>query len=551
MRLRNTIQSLLFPFAALITTACADPGCPSGSMEIQGRCRLIEPVTCLPGTVQVGDGCKPSMTDAGTLTGASTESNESVPSGTVGGQGGRAAGDSGSPVIGQGSAQGGNAQAAAGASGGAGRASEPGQPGQGTAAACLGRAGTHVCDGKIMRGCGTDASAGSEQACLSERHCQVGLATEHCAVCLPGEYRCEQAALQACAPDGTEFVMATTCASAALCNAAAGACTDKACVADSFECAGDVLRSCNEDQTNFVDVKVCAAGLCDRMGKQCDVCIPNKMRCDADALLICDSSGQNEKRQTCPSSTPHCAGSACVQCRNDADCGNGKHCDPNTSRCLECLTDSHCATTLDCRVSRCGAAGACVVSNAPARTSCGPQDSSICTADGRCVQCLDAAQCRTPKAQCNTLSNVCVECTASSHCSAGSACTLQNTCEKSCGNGRLDPNEACDPTVTNDWHCSSSCEVVGGEHTWRLCSTTGQCDVSTESCMMTSGVPSFCAPDASKLGGGCNNAFPNAYRGREFGSLPFCLLSCQSGQCPSHTQCSNALGAAQPLCLPK
>ena len=339
----------------------------------------------------------------------------------------------------------------------------------------------------------------------------------------------------------------------AACKGGAGACPAKACSVDSWECAGDTLRTCKPDESGFIDVEMCKPGLCDRASKQCDVCVPNEARCEGDAVMTCDGTGQNERRQLCPSGQPHCTDDGkCVACRNDADCGSSKHCDLATNQCVECQRDADCSTLLDCRVASCGSGGKCVVNNAPPRTRCGRLDVSLCSMDGRCVECMSNADCPAAMPACNPQNNACVECTTASQCAAGETCTM-NACEKTCGNGRLDPNKSCDPTVTNDWHCDSSCRIVGGEYTWRLCSAAGQCDTSREDCAMFSdtNVPGFCAPDATKLGGSCSNAFPNAYRGREFGALPYCLLSCQTGTCPSHTQCSTALGAAQPLCLPK
>ncbi len=91
---------------------------------------------------------------------------------------------------------------------------------------CVGKSpGDVVCDGAVMHVCGPNLLTSETRNCESEMHCQVGTDGQ-CAVCLPGEHRCEGALLQRCAADHLAFELVEDCGEPEFCQA-----QDQACMA--------------------------------------------------------------------------------------------------------------------------------------------------------------------------------------------------------------------------------------------------------------------------------------------------------------------------------
>lgn len=212
-------------------------------------------------------------------------------------------------------------------------------------AACIGhQPGDVVCDGPDRHVCGPDLVSSQVTTCGSAQLCQLGDGAA-CAVCLDGQYRCVGAELEICAADHAGFDPVQTCASADLCNAGAGECTDQVCVAGQHRCTGDDLEVCDGIGSGFDFVATCDPGLCDPVAGECDVCEPLTTECaDPDTYRSCAADGQAWNETDCPAQTPFCIDAGtCVQCQQPADCP------PTGNPCLVPTCDANvCGTrTLD------------------------------------------------------------------------------------------------------------------------------------------------------------------------------------------------------------
>jgi hypothetical protein len=399
-------------------------------------------------------------------------------------------------------------------------------------AVCVGSAGKAVCDREVMQFCNDAGEAQMSMGCLSARHCNLGVSAGKCAICLPGEHRCEGAELQVCNEDGTSFKTAETCGSAALCNAAAGSC-GMGCAQGAKTCAGDELRACNAERTAFVKEESCEPGLCDAAGGQCDVCVPETKGCEGNSVRTCRPDGQGHEMTPCAAPTRICRGNGlCVQCASNADCpapsnpclsamcevssgtcttmpkAVGATCPTGTcdgeGGCGECLNDETkpCGTnTGECmagtQTCRSGRWGACTGSTAAQSETCNGRDDDC---DGTID---DAASCSGMGARTRCIGGRCVQCGTGAACPSGQSCNAQGSCETQCGNGRLDSGEACDPTAGGNtvFSCSEDCRR---RSIYELCTQDEQNPFSPGDCPSDSGTtyvcggygsgPTFCVP---------------------------------------------------------
>lgn len=374
-------------------------------------------------------------------------------------------------------------------------------------AVCVGNAGRAVCDGEVMRKCDAQGNASAMDACDSAKHCQDGLAVGKCAVCLAGQHRCTGAELQVCAEDGQSFVKKRDCPSAALCNAMAGTC-GQGCAAGSKVCMGDVLRQCKVDLTGYEDADTCDPGLCDQVGQQCDLCVPNAKSCSGNSVRTCNAQGQGHTMAACAPPRGVCT-------------GNGV--------CVECSASSACPSTGDpCLTATCDvASGTCKTSvNARARCAGG-----VCDSSGNCVGCIDARDCTTAGARyCS--GGACVQCTSNSHCNAANHEVCQgNRCVVGpyCGDGMITAGEQCDPKAQG-WSVFTCSETCRPRNLYNSCGWHDDCDPGVNcglsycwyACNATSDCPA--APVGSGLKPHCAGA---------------CMLSgCRTkDDCPQGTLC--------------
>lgn len=395
---------------------------------------------------------------------------------------------------------------------------------------CLGSAGVRVCAGAVMHECSDDALSVSQQTCASERHCQLGLASGACATCIPGEnYRCEDTQLMVCDADGSGFELAETCATAALCNAEAGACTSDACVAGGFTCTQDMLRRCNADRTAFEDVMQCAPGMCDATAGECDLCTPAARSCVAGAPVTCNAQGQAYDDDSCTAPRSLCTGlGACVECVSNADCS---------------ATPATCHR-IDCNV----ATGSCQPRLVPGM-DCQRTDGQpgVCTDQGACVACVDSADCSNSSApRCDISTHLCVQCLGDTDCSGTTApyCdTATNRCVACRDAGDCSTSQQCRVPTCNANQCGTSisqgatcpggvCNAAGacvGCLSDAHCSTAGarRCNTSTNECVECT-ANSHCTASAE----------------------PYCnVTSNQCVRCTASSQCPTNFGCRDDACV--
>jgi hypothetical protein len=375
---------------------------------------------------------------------------------------------------------------------GAGPATAPSMPD----GPCAGHGDESFCDDATMHHCAASAEAGPAEKCMSAALCQVGATSGACAVCVPGTFQCEGVMLNQCT-DAGQYMPAMECASADLCKEDAGACLDMQCMPNSVTCSSDgkTLKTCNADGSEFASEEPCGAPGCNQTLKQCNVCMPGAKSCSGNSLTTCSTDGQGMMEMECAARGGECATS---MCRNNAcvagvmtvgtACSAGK-CDA-TGKCVECITGADCPDPGPCNTKTCSL-GKCGMQPKASGTTC-PGDGMICDGRGGCMH-------------------------------------------KPCGNGVLDPGEACDPNPTTDPQrfCTASCK-------WRNAQYAACSFANGTSCPVNSGQGWFCGPN-----GACSHSCSESSDCKTetgygnciaFGNSGLnCAISC--GSCPNGLKC--------------
>jgi hypothetical protein len=289
---------------------------------------------------------------------------------------------------------------------------------------CSGHANEPVCVGADMHFCDADGVSTRFESCGSERLCQQGLPAGACPACLIDAYHCEGRQLQRCKADGTGYMDAMLCDTPELCNATSGACTASACLPGDKTCSGNELLQCKTDQSGYEHSADCMAGLCDMVGKQCDVCVPAAKICNASANGVreCTTNGQGYTDSACEATKSHCIGNGtCVECSAPAHCTTAgrTNCVSNVCRpCASpCPVGNNCSLASDCATSICTSG------------KCRPACSGSCALGAACVAANDCA---------------------SNECTAGK-------CSKTCGAVTL--------TTQGDYDANKDCTRINGNLT--------------------------------------------------------------------------------------
>ena len=304
------------------------------------------------------------------------------------------------------------------------------------------------------------------------------------------------------------------------------------CLANQLCCAAGGSFRCEATQGG-------AAGQCEACRAACgtrsDVCTDRSCACgDGDA---CDPQGGE----------PYCVGGVCEECRANGDCagdelccagtceatgaGAGEQCEACGAACVQESTNR--CTSRDCR---CGGGNPCR-GNTP-----------VCDDErGRCVQCLDNADCDGANTQC--VNFVCEECNAVNHAGCGEnsdapfcdavdlecrACAGDGECfvrpgvRQECVAGRC---ARCDPADNSG--CQAALPV---------------CDAETFSCRQCA-LSDECPGDLQCVGGRCEGCDPgnDAPCG---GATPICdpdSLQCRA--CANDGDCAARPGP-EDQCLP-
>lgn len=191
------------------------------------------------------------------------------------------------------------------------------------AAVCDGKFGMMTCDGSgTLYKCDENGVlVGNPQPCGRMELCTAGITTGRCAVCVPGTHTCNGAVLMACSAAGDSNTTQETCASSSLCDEVAGRCTSASCKAGELTCMGDDLYQCATDLTDFKKVQSCGPGLCDSTKGKCNSCTPSAQRCEGQASVSCDASGDHETRTSCPKACNNGVCADCVDLQQEA-CGS-------------------------------------------------------------------------------------------------------------------------------------------------------------------------------------------------------------------------------------
>ncbi len=250
-----------------------------------------------------------------------------------------------------------------------------------------------------------------------------------------------------------------------------------ACGADQLCCATGETFQCEATQGG-------AAGQCEACGDACgtrsDVCTERGCACGAGDA--CDPQGDE----------PFCVGGVCEECRGNGDCAADELCCAGTceatgpganDQCQQCGVACAQETTDRCdeRDCGCGAGGPC------------QGNMAVCDDErGRCVQCLDNADCagRPNATQC--VDFVCEECEAIGHvgcaensaapiCDAGphacrgcandAECFLRPGVRNECVDARC---RRCDPE--DNAGCNAALPICdGGSFSCRVCANSGEC----------------------------------------------------------------------------
>ena len=110
--------------------------------------------------------------------------------------------------------------------------------------------------------------------------------------------------------DTGEFTHKEMCASAELCKADAGACTELLCQPNAVTCSADrsALNTCNADGSDLADVQSCGQNGCDADNLRCNQCKPGARMCAGDTLITCSNDGQTQQMMRCePANDSGCA----------------------------------------------------------------------------------------------------------------------------------------------------------------------------------------------------------------------------------------------------
>jgi len=175
------------------------------------------------------------------------------------------------------------------------------------------------------------------------------------------------------------------------------------------------LTNCTSD----AECHDCSFGrhTCDTVSNRC-------VACNSGTGQGCPSGKTCTKYGTCAGAGATCPtdaqGNPTVTCSADADCAacDPAHevCDTASKKCVQCSTGNASA----CKGNEyCATDGSCKI-----------KCPSTCSADADCAQCGTSA---APAHACADKTHTCGQCSMTTKCPAGEACTPQGVCQKTCG----------------------------------------------------------------------------------------------------------------------
>jgi outer membrane exchange protein TraA len=237
------------------------------------------------------------------------------------------------------------------------------------------------------RECTEDTHCARGESCV-DNECRPCSTKESCAGtscnCCPGNLQCASLS-EGATPTCVECTRDADCAEGRRCDTANGRCVEKLSECNTSERCGPQCVRCPDDRPYCLDGEVCVQ--C-RSDTECE----DGKYCVSGQCSPCTTDKRCGKRcEACADEAPFCltdgsaAGSSCVGCREDADCGPGGACDPTTHKCGATACAVSCAEGTVCYGS------ACVECFADAHCPCG---GTCDTASNTCsVSCTDSADC--------------------------------------------------------------------------------------------------------------------------------------------------------------
>ncbi|MFP2910684.1 outer membrane exchange protein TraA family protein [Pyxidicoccus sp. 3LFB2] len=207
--------------------------------------------------------------------------------------------------------------------------------------------------------------------------------------------------------------------------------TDDSCAGNSCNCCPNGTQCAALTPGASPSCVQCTSDSQCAAGQKCDplngTCVDSVPECNT-----ADACGPGCAK--CPGERPFCLdGEVCVQCRNDMECGDGQFCE--SGECAASTTDRHCGP----RGTACeGDTPFCLSDGSVQGSACvGCRDNADC-GSGQCNPttrtCDNAGACAVTCDEglvCN--GSTCVECFADAHCPCGGTCDVSaNTCTTSC-----------------------------------------------------------------------------------------------------------------------
>lgn len=300
--------------------------------------------------------------------------------------------------------------------------------------------GTGRCDlaTALCVGCNDDTDCPDRQVCdVPSSNCVQCTRDEHCGpnqVCSPASNTCVEC------NQNSDCERGKACSN----NACVTCSSNDSCAGNSCNCCPEGTRcaapspgappSCVECTTD----SQCAEGkTCDPVDGRCVDKIPEcntSERCGASCVK-------------CPSDRPFCFdGQVCVACRNDLECGEGQFClSGECSACTSdrhCGLNCEACGKPDPANPNAPLKPFCLTNGSPATSACvGCRDNADCpggTCDTNTNTCINTTGCEANCAEQGKVCNgsACVQCFADAHCPCGGSCDVATgSCTSSCDDG--------------------------------------------------------------------------------------------------------------------
>lgn len=282
----------------------------------------------------------------------------------------------------------------------------------------------------------------------------------------------------------------------------ASGCSTNCALNPGWRCAGGA-NSCAEEDIEAV----CGDGIVISSAETCDVGTANgSTTCGCSASCVFPNAGTSCNDEQFCSVNDACDGAGLCVAGQGSPCALGAGaCREASDTCAECLMDAQCSDSLPCNgVETCDVAtgscengsavvcageltcndqaGECRCPGGEVEVSLGVCEPSACTTDGECDDgdiCNGVETCDTAIEQCESgqplVCNDGAACNGQETCSPTSGCVAGTpklcgagaecvdplgTCELLCGNGDVDPNEACDDGPLNSDTEPNACRMT-------------------------------------------------------------------------------------------